>query len=198
MEPCGMDVVTTKVPRRKEPINLITGVFLKSVFFLSNDLSKSVIVGIYKNRGCSLGLVFAGRHGPVYWSNDTFNNFFIHFNEISLAAENNKRIYKKLDTGEDIKVQSIFGNTHVFLYDGEHTLSLTAPEWMQFVNTLPCITRNLRELFMCEHLIRDYILELMMLNDDSYLPPPLGFPLYLSDRLYDEVQYYKRWPNGGC
>lgn len=193
MEPCRMDIVTEKIPRRKEKINLINGIFLKSVFFLNSDLSKSVIVGIYKSRGYSLGLVFAGRHGPVYWSNDAFNHFSINFNTISLAVKNKQRIYEKLDTGEDIKVQSIFGKTHVFLYDGEHTLTLTGPEWTQFINNLPCITRQLRELFVCEYLIKDYILNLLMVNDESYLPPPVGVPPYLSDRLYDEVQYFKNY-----
>lgn len=190
----AMDVVPVRIPRRKENINLLTGVFQKSVNFLNSEMSKSIIVGIFKNRGISLGLAFCGRHGPVFWSYNVFNELFNYFNEITLAIENKHRIYKKLDTGEDIKVQSIFGKQHVFLYDNEHTITLTSTEWIQFINALPCIIRTMKHLFLCENFIRDYIIQLLQAKDDSFIHPPLGVPHHLIDMIFDEVQYYKRWP----
>ncbi|KAG8289615.1 hypothetical protein J6590_100821 [Homalodisca vitripennis] len=58
MESQTMDVEPTRIPKRKERINALTGVFLRSVYFLDSDLSKCVIVGFVKNRGDSLGVLF--------------------------------------------------------------------------------------------------------------------------------------------
>lgn len=191
-----MDIELTRIPKRKEPLNLLTGVFLKSVYFLDSDFSKCVTVGLFKNRGDILGLAFKGRKGVVFWSNDNFNEFSVFFNDITLALENNSKFKRHLDSGHDIKTMRIFGKPHVFLYDGEHTLSLTSHEWTQFVNNLPLIHRELRELFMNENYLRSFIADLVCSEDAVEKPKDL--PESLAGRLFDEVQLYKRWPNGGC
>lgn len=99
-----MDVELVRIPCRKEKLNLLTGVFLKYVFFLDSALSKSVFAEIFKNRGDSLGIVFNGRHGPVFWSFDVLNHFSPHFSDITLALQNKSKLYSRFDTGEDIKL----------------------------------------------------------------------------------------------
>lgn len=116
-----MDVELVRIPRRKEALNLLTGLFHKSVFFLGKGLSKSEFAGIFKN----LGIVFNGRHGPVYWSFDILNNFSPHLNDLTVTLQNKNKQYFRLNNGEDIKIQNIFGKPYVFLYDGEHTCSLS-------------------------------------------------------------------------
>lgn len=192
-----MDLELVRIPRRKEALNLLTGVFLKYVFFLDKALSKSVFAGIFKNRGDSLGIVFNGRHGPVFWSYDVLNHFLPYFNDVTLAFENKCKMYFKLDTGEDIKVQNIFGKQHVFLYDVEHTLSLNEAEWTQFTNNLPCMQKHLTELFISEDLIKNYIFNILS-SDEEFVSAPEGLPLHLRDRLFDEVKLFQRWPNGSC
>ncbi|KAG8318922.1 hypothetical protein J6590_102473 [Homalodisca vitripennis] len=102
MESQTMDVEPTRIPKRKERINALTGVFLRSVYVLDSDLSKCVIVGFVKNRGDSLGVLFKGKKGCVYWSHDVFNQITPHFNSITLALENKTKFYIKSDTEEDI------------------------------------------------------------------------------------------------
>ncbi|WP_221936019.1 hypothetical protein, partial [Klebsiella pneumoniae] len=112
------------------------GVFCKSVHFLDSELSKCVIVGIFKNRGGNLGVLFKGRKGSVFWSHDCFNQLLVRFNDVTLALEGKNHFSVKVDTGEDIKVNSVFGKQYVYVYDGLHTLSMNHAEWGQFVENL--------------------------------------------------------------
>lgn len=189
MEPSGKDV---PVLTRKESLDLLTGVFLKTVYFLDEGLKKSVIVGIYKDRDISLGLSFKGRRGYVYWSYDIFNQFAVHFNEITVALENKTKFRLVLDSGHSVKVTNVFGKSHVFLYDEEHCLALNSDEWHRFINNLPMVYRELQDLFMNEVLIQQYITNLLLGEEHTTTLVPQK-----ADRLFDEVEYYKRWPNGG-
>lgn len=194
-----MDVEPTRLPRRTEPIDLLSGIFLKNVTFLNSDLSKSIIVGIFKNRADSLGVLFTGRKGYVHWSHDVFNQFIVHFEAVTTALSGRKSVLFKVDSGEDIKVYSVFGKPHVFLYDKEHTLTLNCSEWLHFVNSLPLVTRSLRELFWNEYLIKCYLSDLMLYeeteSEDSECPNT-DLPTSLADRLFDEVVYYKNNGSG--
>lgn len=194
MEPSvSMDVDPIRLSKRKEPLNLLTGIFLKSVFFLDKDTSKKVLVGIFKNRGDNLGVAFSGRRGSIYWSNDIFNQFLVYFTDISNAFKNNTKFIKRLETGEDIKLQNVFGKQHAFLYDGESTITLNQSEWNQFTANLPLVFRELRKLFLFEDLIKSYIFQILS-SKEVYETPPNGLSTYLSDRLFDEVIVYKN----GC
>ncbi|KAG8334558.1 hypothetical protein J6590_087475 [Homalodisca vitripennis] len=147
----AMDLEPTRIPRRKEPINSLTGIFLKSVYFIDCDLSKCVIVGFVKNRGDSLGILF------------------------------------KDTEEEDIKVTNVFGRMHVFLFDGEHTLTLNKHEWDQFTANIPLMYIVLRDLFLIEEPVKTAIE-----NSDSDL-----LPSRIAHRLSLEIELFKRWPNGG-
>ncbi|WP_221935966.1 hypothetical protein, partial [Klebsiella pneumoniae] len=150
----SMDTDLIRIPKRKESLNLNTGVFCKSVHFLDTELGKCVIVGIFKNRGDSLGVLFKGRKGSVFWSHDCFNQLLAHFNDVTLALEGKSNFFVRLDTGEDIKVNNVFGKQYVYVYDGLHTLSMNRSEWGQFIENLPLIYIKVRELFACEDLIK--------------------------------------------
>ena len=193
MEPSvSMDIDPLRVSKRTVPLNLLTGVFLKSVFFLDKDLSRCVILGIFRNKGDSLGVVFKGKKGYVYWSHDVFNQFSVRFNEITLALEGKSQHFVKLESKEDIRVSKVFGRQHVFMYDGERTLTLAASDWIQFVNNLPLIYTQIRDLFMQEDLIQSYVRDVIC--NEEFVPPPEG--LHSANRLFDEISLYKRWPNG--
>ena len=191
----NMDLEPERIPRRKEPINLLTGIFYKCVYFLESELTKCVILAFVKNRGNSLGLLFKGRKGAVFFSHDTFNEFASHINEITVALEKPEMYLLK---GENfhIKVLRVFGKHHVFLYDGEHTLSLNSSEWTQFVNNLPAVYRELRNRFLIEDIIINYIINILD-NDNENITVPIGLSPYVRERIFDEVELYKRWPNAG-
>ncbi|KAG8315276.1 hypothetical protein J6590_074374 [Homalodisca vitripennis] len=146
-----------------------------------------VIVGFVKNRGDSLGILFKGKKGCVYWSFDVFNEFSQHFNSVSLALETSHRFYVKADGGEDIKVINVFGKQCVFIYDGEHSLTLNKHEWNQFIANIPLMHIVLRDLFLIEEPVKTAIE-----NSDSDL-----LPSRIAHRLSLEIELFKRWPNGG-
>lgn len=183
----------------KESINVLTGIFLKMVFFLDHELAKCVVTGIFRNRNDALGVLFKGKKGCVFWSNDVFNQLNVStFNAVTLAVEERRKFSHVLDSGESIKVNSVFGKPHVFLHDGEHTLALNSAEWVQFINSLPLVYTHLAELFPCTDIIQEFITEVLNSEEGSENPPPL--PRF-STYLYNELQLYKRWPftnGGGC
>lgn len=181
-----MDVELIRVPKRREPIDVMNNIFLKTVHFVNPDLSKCVILGIFKNRGNSLGVLFKGRKGSVFWSLDNFNQFSVYFNDIHSALQNQKRFYHRLDGGEDIKTKNVFGRSCAFLYDGDHTLTLDRNEWSQFISYLPIIHRDINILFYNEHLIQEYIQNINSSLEDVLKPD--GLPSLIADRLLDEVR----------
>lgn len=85
----------------------------------------------------------------------------------------------------------------MFLYDGEHTLSLNEAEWVQFTNNLPCVLIHLKELFITEDLTKMYVPQILA-SSEEYVSAPEGPPLHLRDRLLDEVKLFQRWANGSC
>lgn len=185
------------LPVPKESINVMTGIFLKSVCFLDSELTKCVISGVFVNRNNSLGVLLKGRKGCVFWSFDILNQFHVSvFNTVTLAVEEKRKFNYTLSTGESIKVTSVFGKQHVFLSDGEHTLSLNSSEWVQFVNNLPIILTHLVDLFSYETVIKEFIEEVLNNEEGSENPPQLP---QFSTYLYNDLQLYKRWPfHGSC
>ena len=165
-----MDIDLIRIPRRKEHIDVLNGIFLKKVYFLNSELTKCVIIGIFKNRGHSLGVLFKGRKGSVYWSRDVFTQFFSYFEAITSALEKKTKFLLRLEGGEDIKVKNVFGRSCAFLYDGEHSLMLDLREWSQFMSNLSIVNRSISELFYDEDLIRDYIFKINSGEEDVLKP----------------------------
>lgn len=192
-----MDIAKQPSRRRHAPPNLITGVFLKSIFFLNPDSSKYIIVGVFQDRGNSVGVLVKARRGHLYYTSEKFNQFLVIANKVTEALETDRsHRFSSLDSDQDVVVKKVFGKKHALLYDGVRTLSLTSAEWAQFTNSLQCVQRQLTELFLCEDLLRSYVIDI--LNSEEYVTPPQGLPSHLCDRLFDEVQYFKRWPNGSA
>ena len=183
-------------PRCKPALNMRTGIIFKSVYFLDSELTKCVIVGFAIDRGNCLGVIFKSKKGVVFVSHDTFLQFAPHFNEVTAALEKKKEKYMLNLTDFNVKVSNVFGRQHIFLYDGEHTLTLNPAEWAQFVNNLPSLYRELRNRFLQEDLISGYIINILS-SDEEHVEAPHGLSPYLSDRIFDEVQLFKCWPNGG-
>jgi len=190
-----MDVSAAPIPRAKEPINLLTGVFLKSDYHLDNDLTKCVVTGIFKNRGNSLGILFKGRKGCVYWSYDAFCQLATRFNDVTLAVEGKTQFSFKVDTGEDIRVNMIFGHQYAYVSDGEHSVTLNQNEWCMFVNNLPLIYTSFRELFYNEDVIRTFI-DRVIADEEECTDHQLSS--LTAERLVNEISLYKRWANGVC
>lgn len=179
--------------RRSKSPNFVSGVFLKSVFFLDQACLKSVIVGIFENRGNSVGIILRGKKEFIYLKPEVFNQLIVHVKTISKAfdsSDSNLRI--SLDSGEDVVVKKIFGKRYAAIFDGERTLSFSALDWAQFTNCLPCVTRQLRELFICEDSLRSYIISILA-SSEEFVAPTECIPHYLSDRLFDEVKYFKNY-----
>lgn len=127
------------LPKLPEKINLLTGIIFKNVFFLDEELTKFCIVGFFKERDYSAGVVFKGRKGHVYWSDNTFLELSEKFELVKEHMSSNKRLHIKGGGKEDIKVMRVFGRHHAFVFDGEHTLTLNCNEWNELINTLPDI-----------------------------------------------------------
>lgn len=155
MEPSREEVLA--LPKMTEPIDTLNGIFQKKVFFLNNNFSKSLTIGIFKNRDYSLGVMFKGRHDHVYWSFETFNQFSVNFDNVSKALQGNTKFYLELNEKSAVKVLDVFGVYHVFLSEGESTLTLNSSEWRQFVSNIPLIHLELRDLFYEEDLIKQFI-----------------------------------------
>lgn len=175
------------IPKLVEPINLITGVFLKSVHFLDPDLTKCIVSGIFKNRDNSLGVLIKGRKGVVFWSYDSFCQLIDRFNEVTLAFLGNYQYVVTVDTGDLIKVNSIFGQQYACVSDGEHSLALNRNEWDQLVKFIPLIGRSLLELFYLEDIIKVFINQVLADTETctEQLPP------HVADRLFGEVSLWK-------
>lgn len=175
--------------------NLVTGVFLKSIFFLNPECSKYVLVGVFADRANSVCVLIKGKKGFTLYTPEVFNQLLLLTSQVSEALDSEGVQRFGIDSREDIVVKKVFGKKYAVLFDGHHTLTLTPTEWVQFTNTLPCLNRQLTELFLCEDLLRSYIIGL--LANEDYVSAPKGLPLHLCDRLFDEVQFFKRSPNGG-
>lgn len=164
------------LPRLTEPIDTLNGIFLKRTFFLNKDFTKSVTVGIFKDRNYSLGVLLKGRHDHVYWSFDSFNQFFVNFSTITNTLREGKRCCFEINNNESIKVMSVFEIPHVFLSDEGSILTLNMSEWDQFISNLPLLQLELRELFYEEDLIKQFLC-----GGSSALSP------YILNRLVCEV-----------
>jgi hypothetical protein len=186
-----METEPIRCKRRKEPIDVFNGIFLKTVHFLNIELKKCVIVGIFKNRGNSLGILFKGPKGSVYWSLDTYKQFSEHFDAISSALNTCSKLYLHLDSGEVIRYKKVFGKPCLFLYDGERTLTLEQTEWSRFVDYCPAINAIINDLFYNEPLIQEYINNIN--SGLEGVAKPVQLPNLVADRLLVEL----RIANGG-
>jgi hypothetical protein len=188
-----MDTLTTAF-RQNEPINLITGVFLKSVYFLDQEFTKCLVSGIFINRDSSLGVLIKGKKGIVFWTYDSYCQLVDRLNEITLAMLGNYQCSITLDTGANIKIIKVYGHQYAYVSDGEHTLALNSREWNQLLIFVPTVSRVLLELFYLEDLIKIFISNI--LSDSDYSPNQL--PPHIVETLFREVNLYKYCLHDGC
>jgi len=174
--------------------DLMTGILLKSVYFLDPDLSKYVVTGIFKDKGNSLGILFKDKKRSVFWSYDVFKQLSDRFNEITLGLLDKKQTLVLLDTNESIVALNWFGSHYARVSDGEHYIALKAAEWHQFIKNIPIIGRELLELFYLEEIIRVFIDQFLTGSE----PVADQLPPYTSDRLYGELSLYKLCKDEGC
>lgn len=191
-----MEVVPQRVPRRRTPINLVTGVFLKSVFFLDEKFLKFVVTGIFKDRGDSLCIAFKGKRGGVVcWTYDVFNQIALYFPAVTSAVDYRTRFQAVVPTGEDIRVANVRGSSFVYIYDGQHSLSLTSDDWAHFIANLTLIRRHFNELFREVPVISDYIRAILNSEQEADVERP---EVRYVDQLYDETVAYKKAQQGGA
>lgn len=67
-----------------------------------------------------------------------------------------------VDTGTNIKVNSIFGQEYAWISDGEHSLALNRNEWDELVQFIPLIGRSLLGLLYLEHKIKVFIDQVLL------------------------------------
>ena len=194
------DVALEAIPQLNEPINTMTGIFLKSVYFLNPNLTKCAIVGFVKNRGDELGVVISGGKEVVFFSYDAYKQITARSNDVTMTLEcktkkKKNQLLINLNGGGDVRVGMAYGQLYVYLYDGEHKTSLTTLEWSQFTNSIPLMNTAFRDLCMNEVLIKDFIrLQQSSAEEVEYVKSELPYPV--ANRLADEIDYFKRWPNG--
>jgi hypothetical protein len=177
----NMDTDLIRVSRRRlEPIDILDGIYLKTVHFLNAELTKCIIIGIFKNRGNGSGVLVKGPKGGVFLSWDCFKEFVCYFDDIRTSLENKTTFLKYVDGVKGVKTKKVFGKPCAYLFDREQTVMLNFNEWCQFIKFLPIINNELRELFYNEILIQDYIKNI---NSGSPDIIPEGLPSLIANQL---------------
>ena len=176
-------VVDQPLKRRTQPVDTLGSIFLKSVFFLTSDLSKSVIVGIFKDKGTSLGVLFSSKKGYAFFPHTSFNEIAVHFAAIKKAFEDKTKIRIKFDSKVEINSKLVFGKYFISLYDGERTVTLNQSEWNQFDKNIQLINSHIRNLFVCEDLIKTAVHNLY--TNDSTTGELLELPWNFSNQLFE-------------
>lgn len=185
---------TPFVPR-KGP-NTVSGIFLKSVYFLNSESTKFIATGVFNDYNCNVGVLIKGGRGFCYWTGEAFNQLKAYANQITTAIESQANQTFSIDSGESIVVKKVFGRWYTVLCDGKGTLVLSEPEWIQFTNSLSCLDRQFTELYLTADVLKEYFNLVLASPDEDFIPAPNGIPAHLVDRFFDEINYFKRWPNG--
>lgn len=180
------------VSNRKLPINILNGIFLKSVFFLNPELTKCVIVGIFKERASSLGILLHSKKHYAFFPMDIFNQMVIHFTNVKTSLKDKKRFGVKLSEGQAIDVKSSFGKMYVSFDSKTSVVSFNENEFNQFMNNLTLICSHMRNLFLCEDTIKQVIHSLYVDENPSFPELPFNF----NNQIFEEVLAEKQ--DDGC
>lgn len=184
--------------RRWVLADIQSGVFLKQVIFLNDTGSSFLCVGLFECLGNVIGFYFKSKSSKngVLFTFDSFNQFCPHFGSVSVALSGGKLHAVHLDSGkEDIKVKSVFGRQMVFLYNGSHTATLNAGEWLQFVRNLPVVNTYVAELYPHEQDLGRFIFDFMTTSDEEKVGPdsPKSVHPSLINRLVAELIFLRRY-----
>lgn len=175
--------------RRTAPINILSGILLKTVLFLDENQPKLLIAGIFKDKGDSLGLLFKSKKSYIYWSFDVFNELAVHFESVIKSFTDKSKFKFALESGEGISMKNSFGTQYVILNDNEHSVALSKSEWDNFVRNLPILNSHCRDLFMIEDSIKELIKNLICEEDVS--EKLINLPWNLTNRLQEEISVLK-------
>ncbi|KAG8275075.1 hypothetical protein J6590_094603 [Homalodisca vitripennis] len=111
-------------------------------------------------------------------------------------AKKSHWLYIKVNSREDVRVSNVFGQMHVYLYDGEHSLTFNKTEWIQFVNNLLSVYIALRDLFSIEVSAKT-VVRCLLAGEKEEEVEYNDLPSPIAHRLSLEIELFKRWPNGG-
>jgi hypothetical protein len=87
----------------------------------------------------------------------------------------------------------VFGNLYVSVSDKERTVLLNHDEWVQFMRSFHVIRKHLIELFTNERLIQLFIDRVLISEEDDDAIPPEGLPTHITNKLVDDVLFFKKW-----
>lgn len=167
--------------------------FLKVTYNLNPEFSKFVAVGLFKEFGYKVGILFykQGMRKWVMLDQAQFINFQEQIYPISFSICNDVKKRRFDVTGFDVVIRRIIGKRYVEIRDLNHdSIILNNSEWDSFVKWLPCINRYIDQLSLVEDSLIEHITRILH-SDRVYIPPPQLVNGWDADRLFDEVTMYK-------
>lgn len=176
------------------PHNTLRETFLKKIYYLDNDYSKWLAVGLFQKLDKNIGVLIKTGKSYLFWSYNNFNQLSVYFNGITEALNGSPgTISVRTPGGYEIKVRKVFGKQFVSLRDNERTILLSTDEWSQFLRNLSQVKKHLAELFVLETDIQTFIERVLKAENEDDAVPPDGLPAYIVNQLIDEVLLYKKW-----
>lgn len=161
---------------------------LRTTFFLDPLMTKSVTVGVCRDKGVGVIFSSAKRPNPLIFPFHIFYQLAIHFVNIKSHLEGDATFSPPpptLDSGESIGIKRIFGKYYVKLGDDKkQSVLLNESEYAQFYRYLPQVNNRVTELFSREVAITSFVKDI--LSGDTFKAPPDLCP-YLVNRILEEV-----------
>lgn len=191
----NMEIDVSRILKRKFlPPNFITGVFLKSVYFLNPDSTKFAVAGLFQNKGFASGLSVYSKRGCLFWSYSILEQLVPLVSLVSNALNTScGKHVSRLETGEEMIARKLFGKWYVNLSDGINNVTFSVQEWNQFVGSLPSIMHHLEDLASNEESAKQYIVDSLAFEDENnHLPA--SDSLRNADQLRKEITRFKHFP----
>jgi len=184
-----------KINKVPLPPNTLREVFLKDIIYLDEDCSKFLVVGYFESYKHKVGILLKTGKSYVFWPYQTFTELAVHFDNItsSFSSETKQGYSIRTAEGYTLKVKKVFGNLYVSIHDKEHSILLNRDEWVQFMRSLHEVMKYLIELFTNEQLIQLFIDRVLVAEEEDDAVPPEGLPTHITNKLVDEVLFFKKW-----
>lgn len=185
VDPC------TLIKPKVEPTNMVSGVFLKNMFFLNAECSKFVITGLFHDRSFGLGLAVFSKKTSVFLNYNIVSQLVPLITTVTAALEagGGKHVFQ-LESGEEISARKLFGKWYINLFDRVNTVAFSLPEWLRFVSCLPVLLITMQELSADENRLQSFIVD--SLGQSAQTPLPSG--LYRGEQLVHELHHFKCGP----
>lgn len=171
--------------------NMVSGVFLKNLFFLNTECSKFAITGLFHDRSFGLGMGVFSKKSSIFLNYDTISQLVPLVSTVNTALEagGGKHVFQ-LESGEGIVARKLFGKWYVHLSDTKNSVTFSGLEWIRFVSCLPILLITMQKLSLDEENLRTFITNALSQSDPVEVPVELN----QGDQLSLELMHFKSCP----